>query len=70
MTASCGWRSLHNCSHGVAEQRWPPSEPPPGAHRSPNHLPGANVATYYGQRASHGGLIISEATAICPEAHG
>jgi hypothetical protein len=38
--------------------------------RSPNHIPGANVATYYGQRASPGGLIISEATAICPEAHG
>jgi hypothetical protein len=38
--------------------------------RAPNNVPAPIMATYYGQRASAGGLIISEATAICPEAHG
>ncbi|WIA16671.1 hypothetical protein OEZ86_008141 [Tetradesmus obliquus] len=38
--------------------------------RAPNNVPAPIMATYYGQRASEGGLIISEATAICPEAHG
>lgn len=38
--------------------------------RAPGNVPSQVMATYYGQRASRGGLIISEATAICPEAHG
>ncbi|KAF6263436.1 putative 12-oxophytodienoic acid reductase [Scenedesmus sp. NREL 46B-D3] len=38
--------------------------------RAPDNVPAPVMATYYGQRASAGGLIISEATAICPEAHG
>ncbi|ETV70672.1 hypothetical protein H257_13780 [Aphanomyces astaci] len=31
------------------------------------NVPSAIMATYYGQRASKGGLIISEASPICPE---
>lgn len=38
--------------------------------RSPNNVPTSEVASYYGQRASPGGLIISEATAIAQDAHG
>jgi len=38
--------------------------------RAPNNVPVPEMALYYGQRASQVGLIISEATAICPEAHG
>lgn len=32
--------------------------------RSPEHIPTEIVAQYYGQRASKGGLLISEATLI------
>eukprot|EP00878_Enallax_costatus_P005226 GHUV01005492.1.p1 GENE.GHUV01005492.1~~GHUV01005492.1.p1 ORF type:complete len:420 (+),score=69.73 GHUV01005492.1:216-1475(+) len=38
--------------------------------RAPDSIPSAVMATYYGQRASNGGLIIAEATAICPEGRG
>lgn len=33
-------------------------------------MPVPDMATYYGQRASQGGLIISEGTVISPEARG
>jgi N-ethylmaleimide reductase len=36
----------------------------------PGDIPGALMRTYYGQRASEGGLIISEATNISPSARG
>eukprot|EP00878_Enallax_costatus_P032487 GHUV01035702.1.p1 GENE.GHUV01035702.1~~GHUV01035702.1.p1 ORF type:complete len:185 (+),score=28.96 GHUV01035702.1:173-727(+) len=38
--------------------------------RAPNNVPVPDMAVYYGQRASKGGLIISEATAICDQARG
>eukprot|EP00775_Hariotina_reticulata_P009807 gene9807-9965_t len=38
--------------------------------RAPNNVPVPDMATYYGQRATPGGLIISEATVICPEGRG
>lgn len=38
--------------------------------RAPDHLVGDLQATYYGQRASKGGLLISEATFIAEEAGG
>eukprot|EP00882_Tetradesmus_deserticola_P013553 GHRQ01014389.1.p1 GENE.GHRQ01014389.1~~GHRQ01014389.1.p1 ORF type:complete len:187 (+),score=43.90 GHRQ01014389.1:193-753(+) len=38
--------------------------------RAPNNVPVPVMATYYGQRATPGGLIITEATAICQEGHG
>jgi N-ethylmaleimide reductase len=36
----------------------------------PCNVPTAMNAEYYGQRASKGGLLISEATPVCPEGHG
>jgi len=39
-------------------------------YRSPNHIPGELVSTYYEQRASKGGLLITEATFIAEEAGG
>jgi N-ethylmaleimide reductase len=36
----------------------------------PGDVPGALMRTYYGQRASEGGLIIGEATTISPSARG
>lgn len=38
--------------------------------RAPDHLPGDLQATYYGQRATKGGLLITEATYIAQEAGG
>lgn len=38
--------------------------------RAPNHLVSDLQATYYGQRASKGGLLITEATFIAEEAGG
>ena len=38
--------------------------------RSDDHVPQDRVATYYGQRASPGGLLITEATFIALEAGG
>lgn len=38
--------------------------------RAPNHIPVERHATYYGQRATKGGLLITEATYIAPEAGG
>jgi N-ethylmaleimide reductase len=38
--------------------------------RQPGDVPNARNAEYYGQRASDGGLIISEATDISPTARG
>eukprot|EP00879_Flechtneria_rotunda_P029977 GHRR01032453.1.p1 GENE.GHRR01032453.1~~GHRR01032453.1.p1 ORF type:complete len:115 (+),score=29.97 GHRR01032453.1:2089-2433(+) len=38
--------------------------------RAPNNIPSPQMAVYYGQRATPGGLIISEATAITPEGQG
>lgn len=38
--------------------------------RQPGDVPHQLNAEYYGQRASEGGLLISEATDITPEAHG
>lgn len=38
--------------------------------RAPNNVPVPDMAVYYGQRASKGGLIISEATAISEQARG
>src|SRR5690242_12864249 len=36
----------------------------------PGNVPTPLMAAYYGQRASLGGLIITEATDISPQAHG
>ena len=36
----------------------------------PGDVPGALMQTYYGQRASEGGLIIGEATTVSPSARG
>ncbi len=36
----------------------------------PGNVPGSLSATYYGQRASRGGLIITEATQVSPEGQG
>ena len=36
----------------------------------PGNVPNAMNATYYGQRASDGGLIVSEATQVMPEGQG
>ena len=36
----------------------------------PGNVPGALMATYYGQRASRGGLMITEATYISPAGNG
>lgn len=36
----------------------------------PGNVPTAMNARYYAQRATPGGLLISEATPVCPEAHG
>ena len=33
-------------------------------------VPQPAAATYYGQRATKGGLMISEATVVAPEGHG
>lgn len=38
--------------------------------RAPNGVPVPDMAVYYGQRATKGGLIITEATTISVEAHG
>src|ERR1700743_1232615 len=38
--------------------------------KQPGDIPGALMQEYYGQRASKGGLIISEATAISLTARG
>lgn len=38
--------------------------------RAPHNIPVPDMATYYGQRASLGGLIISEGTVISTEARG
>jgi hypothetical protein len=37
--------------------------------RSPNHVPTELVGEYYEQRASQGGLLISEGTLISPMVH-
>lgn len=36
----------------------------------PGDVPNAMMARYYGQRASAGGLIVTEATDVSPQAHG
>ena len=36
--------------------------------RALNSIPQPNAAVYYAQRATKGGMIISEATVICPQA--
>ncbi|KAK9845295.1 hypothetical protein WJX81_002650 [Elliptochloris bilobata] len=38
--------------------------------RALNSIPQPAAAKYYGQRATKGGLIISEATVICPQGYG
>jgi len=38
--------------------------------RAPDHVPVERHAIYYGQRASEGGLLITEGTFIAPEAGG
>lgn len=38
--------------------------------RAPNSVPVPAMATYYGQRASPGGLIITEATPVCQQGQG
>jgi N-ethylmaleimide reductase len=38
--------------------------------RAPNTVPMPAMATYYGQRATAGGLVISEATCISQQGQG
>lgn len=38
--------------------------------RALNSIPQPNAAKYYAQRATKGGMIISEATVMCPQGYG
>jgi hypothetical protein len=66
-------RCHHQCMLGtcIAQPLTPAMTIATNRCRSPDNIPVPEVAgKYYNQRASPGGLILTEATAICPEGQG